>query len=172
MLRSFALRSIDAQEKQLGASLDYLRHIARTSLRLLLRFAKILKFADCRRALPVDAAHVASLVAARHEDCGGCVQIAVNLALAENMPREIIQAIVDVRPVDLPDDLSDVYHFAHGVAANTGADDELRERIRRRYGEEALIEMAMIIAAGRVFPTVKRALGYANRCAQIEISVT
>jgi alkylhydroperoxidase family enzyme len=171
MLQSLALRQIDAQEQKLGASLDYLRHMARTSLRLLWRFGKIFPFAMCRKALPVDAMHVAALTASHHEDCGGCVQIAVNVALADNLSREIIQAVLDTNPQLLTDDLSDVYHFTHAVVTRTGAEEPLRERLVRRYGDEALIELAMIIAAARVFPTVKRAMGYATSCSRVKVTV-
>jgi hypothetical protein len=45
----------------------------------------------------------------------------------------------------------------------------LRESLRARLGEEALIELSFAIAAARVFPTVKRGLGYATSCALVEL---
>src|SRR5260370_41116536 len=47
----------------------------------------------------------------------------------------------------------------------------LRERIRLRYGDEGLIEMALAIATCRGFPTIKHALGYAVSCAAEEVRV-
>jgi hypothetical protein len=41
---------------------------------------------------------------------------------------------------------------------------DLRERIRARHGDEGLVELALAIAAARVIPTTKRALGYATSC--------
>ena len=50
-------------------------------------------------------------------------------------------------------------------------EEPLRQRILERYGEEALVELALGIAAARMFPVTKRALGYATSCALVEIQV-
>ena len=47
----------------------------------------------------------------------------------------------------------------------------MRERVRERYGEEGLVELALGIAAARVFPVVKRALGYATSCALVKVKI-
>src|SRR5437773_11056238 len=80
VLRWLIDKKLTAAEKNLGGSLDYVRHIARVSLPAFFKFAKIMPLAAYRRALPAAPYHVACLVATRHEDCGTCVQIGVNLA--------------------------------------------------------------------------------------------
>ena len=45
-----------------------------------LAFVKLMPLAKYRRKLPAGPYHVARIVAARHEDCGPCVQIEVDLA--------------------------------------------------------------------------------------------
>ncbi len=168
MIRRIILRQIDVQEKYLGESLDYARHILRTSLRAFLKFAKIMPFAAYRRKLPADAAHIAHLVAARDEDCGTCVQIAINIAAQEGMKHAWIQAALDERPDDLPAELAEVYRFTEAVVTKSGQEEELREAIRERYGEEALIELALAISGSRVYPMVKRVLGYAKSCSVVK----
>ncbi|HEX8181090.1 MAG TPA: hypothetical protein VF525_16200, partial [Pyrinomonadaceae bacterium] len=123
-----------------------------------------------RRRLPAAPYHVARLVATRHEDCGACVQIEVNLARKSHVPVAVLRAVLNDRADELPPDLADVYHFARAVVA---AEDqpELRERLRAHYGAEAFVELALGIAAARVFPTTKRALGYATSCALVEVQV-
>lgn len=171
MLRAIILNRVNSFERQLGESLDYIRFIVRTSLRAFFAFSKIMKFAAYRRVLPVDAAGVAHIVASRDEDCGTCVQISINVARHEGVPVEHIQAVMD-RDVDsLPEALADVYRFTEAVVEHTGAEDELRERIRGRYGDEGLIELAMAIAGARVFPVTKRVLGYAKSCSLVELHV-
>jgi alkylhydroperoxidase family enzyme len=172
MLRQLILRQLDAEERKLGGvSIDYLRHVACTSLRAFFKFALFTPLAAHRRALPADAYHVARLVATRHEDCGTCVQIEVNLALRHGVAPVILRAAVDRRPDELPAPLADVYRFAEAVVEAGGAEGEWRERVRAHYGEEALVEMALGIAAARVFPTTKRALGYATSCALVRVEV-
>ncbi|HEV2881142.1 MAG TPA: hypothetical protein VGX24_07675 [Pyrinomonadaceae bacterium] len=172
MLRQLILRQLDAQECKLGGvSIDYLRHVARTSLPAFFKFALFTPLAAHRRALPADAYHVARIVATQHEDCGTCVQIEVNLARRDGVAPEVLRAAVKRRPEELPAALADVYRFAQAVVEADGAEGEWRERVREQYGEEALVEMALGIAAARVFPTTKRALGYATSCALVNVEV-
>ncbi|MGH9900733.1 MAG: hypothetical protein ACRD68_02730, partial [Pyrinomonadaceae bacterium] len=127
--------------------------------------------ASHRRRLPAAAYRVARIVATRDEDCGTCVQIEVNLARKDGVPVEIIRAVLKGCPDDLPPELGDVYRFATAVVEASGEEEELRQRVRGRYGEEGLVELALGIAAARVFPVTKRALGYAKSCALVDVRV-
>jgi alkylhydroperoxidase family enzyme len=171
MLRRFILGRIAAAEKELGASLEYCRYIVRVSLRASFKFAKFLSVDEYRRVLPPGPCYVARIVAVRDEDCGSCVQIAVNQAKKAGMPAEVLHAVLDGRPQDLNEELSDAYRFAEAVVTQNGEEDALRERIRLKYGDEGLIEMALAIASCRVFPITKRALGYAVSCSAVAVRV-
>lgn len=171
MLRRLIETRISAAERSLGVPADYLRHILRVSLRSFFKFVKIMPLAEYRRALASEPYHVARLVATRDEDCGTCLQIEVNLAKKDGVSPAVLQAVLDSRPDDLPRELADVYHFTQHVVTASGGEDELRERIRRRYGEEALVELAMAMAVCRVFPITKRALGYAKSCSKVTVQV-
>src|SRR3954467_14989 len=164
MLRRLILGRIAAAEKTLGVPLDYCQYIARTSLRAFFKFAKFLAVDEYRRVLPAAPCYVARIVAVRHDDCGTCVQIAVNQAKKAGVSPEILRAVLDGNLDDLPEDLRDVYRFTDAIVRNTGPESPLRERIRQRYGDEALIELALAIASCRTFPTIKRTLGYAVSC--------
>lgn len=171
MLRFLILRKLAKEEKKLGASMDYVRHIVRVSLRAFFKFIKVLPLSEYRRKLPADAHYVARLVAARDEDCGSCMQIEVNLAKRDGVAVSILRSVVDQKPEDLPDDLNNVYRFAKGVVEANGEEDVLREDIERQYGEEGLVEMSLAMAACRVFPIVKRGLGYAKSCELVELKL-
>jgi alkylhydroperoxidase family enzyme len=164
MIRWLINKRLDSAERQLGESIDYARHILRVSLRAFLRYARFLSVAGYRRALPRNVMHVAQLVAVRDEDCGNCVQIGLNVARADGVPVDQLQAVLDQRPDALPPELADAYRFAEAVVTANGRDAEYRERIRARYGEEALVEFALAMASCRTFPVVKRALGYSTSC--------
>ena len=171
MIRNLILSKLDSVEKDLGDSIEYIRHVLRTSYRLFFKFAKFLSFAQHRKVCPVGPYHVACIVAVREGDCGPCVQIALNMARKDGVPAEQLQAVIDRRVDDLPEDLADAYRFAEAVCTSSGDEDYLRDRIREGSGEEALIEMAYGIAAAGVFPTVKRALGYATSCSRVALHV-
>lgn len=171
MLQTLLMKKLDSVERELGASVDYLRHILRISRRAFFAFARFIPLARYRHVLPPDPCHVARLVATRDEDCGSCVQIAVNLARKDGMSADLIAAVLERRPEDLPGPLADVYRFTEAVVEATGQDEAYRDRLRARYGEEGLVELAFAMATCRVFPITKRALGYAASCAQVEIRV-
>jgi alkylhydroperoxidase family enzyme len=171
MLRAVINSRLDVLEKQLGESIEYTRHILRTSLRLFFKFLKFTSFAQHRKACPAEPYFVAATVAAREFDCGPCVQICVNQARQSGVPADVLQAVLDRRVDDLPEELADAYRFAEAVVTASGDEDYLRERLRERYGEEGLIELAYGIAAAGVFPTVKRALGYAQSCSRVALHV-
>jgi alkylhydroperoxidase family enzyme len=165
MLRSFILKQIDAQERQVGGSMDYVRHILRTSLPSFFKFSMLMPLTQHREKLPASAYHVACIVAA--QDCVSSVQIQVNLAQQNWVSAGIVQAALTDRPEDLPLQLAIVYRFTKAVVEN-GDTHQLREQIRKLYGEEALVELALAIASSHIFPITKRALGFATSCDRIK----
>jgi alkylhydroperoxidase family enzyme len=170
LVQRFIFAWIDSFEKQTGVSADYCRWMANVSPRAFMKFGKLGKLAQYRRALPADASAVAHLVAARSEDCGPCVQISINLSLRGGVSKDILRAVLDRQPDRLPPTLADVYHFAESVV--TGVEDEtLRQRVRNHYGDEALIEMGLALAVARTFPVVKRTIGYAKSCSLMKIEI-
>jgi alkylhydroperoxidase family enzyme len=171
MLRRLILSRIAAGERELGVPLEYCRFIVRVSLRAFFKFMKFLSVDEYRRVLPPGPFYVARIVAVRHEDCGTCVQIAVNQAKKAGVPAEHLRAVLDGKLDGLPEQLTDAYRFAEAVVTANGDADAWRERIRRSYGDEGLIEMALAIASCRVFPITKRALGYAVSCSAVAIQV-
>lgn len=170
MFSWFIDRQITKAERDLGVSLDYARWIARVSLPATLRMAKFTKLLNKHRG-PTRAVHVASIVGAMADDCGSCVQIGVNLARKAGVPRELLEAVVRRNPDGLPDDLADLYHFADATTQNGPQLDEYRERVRGHYGDEGLVEIALAVAMHRVFPTLKRGLGFAKSCSLVPVEV-
>jgi alkylhydroperoxidase family enzyme len=171
LIKRLLMKRMEAAERDLGAPAEYLKHILRVSLPAFLRFAAFTPLAAYRRKLPAAPCHVARIVATRSEDCGTCVQISVNLARKDGVSPEILRAVLDRKPEDLPEELAEVYRFTEAVLEKNGHDGPLRERLRERYDEEGLVELALAIASCRVFPATKRALGYAVSCERVEVQV-
>jgi alkylhydroperoxidase family enzyme len=171
MLKFLARQRIRGYERRLGEPLDYLRHILAASFGAFRAFARAAKVAGYRKHLPAAPHHVARIVAVRHEDCGPCVQTVVNLAKADGVPDDVLRAALDRRVNDLPESLRDVYRFTEAVVELSGEEEPYRERLRQVFGEAALCELALAIATCRLFPTVKRALGYATSCSLVKAEV-
>jgi hypothetical protein len=170
MLRWLIRRKLDSEEKRLGASVDYLRHIVDVSPAAFLRLASILPLANSRKTLPKEPWFVAQLVTLQHEDCGSCLQIGVNLARQAGVESSVIRAVLDGDEHQLPNDLADVARFTKSILTASD-EDALRETLRERYGERGLIELAYAIAGSRIPPTVKRTLGYAKSCSLVPVAV-
>jgi alkylhydroperoxidase family enzyme len=168
----FVVRSkIRSSEKRLGVSMDYLRHMYEHAPDAFWKFNKMMPAVQYRQKLPPAPYHVARLVATRHEDCGPCVQIVVNLAKEDGVEPPILKAALAGRVAELPESLQDVYRFAEAVVTASGEDEQYRERLRKVFGEEALVELALAIATARLFPTLKRALGHAQSCSVVKVEV-
>src|SRR5712691_1390482 len=111
MVRHLMLKRLDSAERSLGVSLDYLRHIVRTSLTAFIKFALFTSLAQHRSKLPAAPYRVARIVATRDEDCSTCVQIEVNFDRKDGVPADVIRAALNNRPQDLTPELADVYRF-------------------------------------------------------------
>ena len=170
MFRWLIRRKLDAEEKKLGASMDYLRHIADVSPTAFLRFASILPFANSRKSLSKEAWFAAQLITLRYEDCGPCLQISVNQAKQAGLDKAFIDGVLRGDLERLPEDIARVCEFATKIAS--GDDDEItRNLLRKQYGDRAMIEIAFAIASSRIPPTVKRVLGYAESCSVVPLDI-
>jgi len=168
MLKTLVHRQIHRQEQDYEMSLAYLHHIAETSLSAIAAFALFMPMARYRRVVPAAAFHVAALVAVRAQDCGTCVQIGVNMARDEDVAAEVVRAVLQDRPDQLPAALAEVYRYARAVVQQQD-DAALREQLRDRYGDAGLIDLAYALASAQVFPVVKRALGYGTACVRVDL---
>ncbi len=173
MIQAIVNRQISKAERNFGVSLEYSRYVAGVSLSAFWRIFRFTKLLHGRHPAALrDALHVSSIVSAMGDDCGSCVQIGVRLARQAGVERDVVEAVVHREPERLPADLRDVYHFADAVMANREQEQAaLRKRVRRRYGDRGLVEIGLAIAMHRVFPTLKRALGYATACARVTVEV-
>ena len=171
MLRSLIVKRIEQEERRVGAPLAYVRHILQTSLTAFRKYVLFVPMSRHRQRLPADVFHTARLVATQREDCGTCLQIVVNLARRDGLPPSLIDGVLSANLDSLPDRLREVYRFTVAVLDATYDEGELRERLRARYGDEGLVELAFDIATARVFPIVKRTLGYAVSCAKTPLEM-
>ena len=171
MLRRLAEPGLRNAERTLGAPLDYLRHIADVAPSAFVKFSLFTPLSRHRKALLPAPYHVARITAVRHEDCGTCVQMEVNLARQAGVAPEVLRAAALGSPDELPGDLHEVAAFALAVVTASEETEVLRAPLLDRYGEAGIIELALGIATCRVFPATKRALGYATACHLVQIDV-
>jgi alkylhydroperoxidase/carboxymuconolactone decarboxylase family protein YurZ len=158
-------------ERKMGGTNDALHFLIDTSVGAFVDMLLFARMATRRRSLPKEAYHLARIVATQAADCGSCLQATVNIALRDGVRPEWLRAVVDRRPEALSAELKDVYEFVDHILRNTYQEDELRQVLRRRYGDRALVDLAFAVAAAKVSPYTKRVLGFGKSCSQVQVEV-
>ena len=163
-------RLIDGAERKFGQKLDYLRDMASASPAAFYKFAFFLAFAKHRKAAPLEASYLAAIGALLSEDCGPCLQIAVNQALAEGVNPTVISSAV-AGGASLDADRKLYLDFGRAVSANVAEAEDLRLKLAEKLSPAAMVDLAIAIASARVFPALKRGLGHAKSCSLVQIRV-
>lgn len=118
-----------------------------------------------------DVLYVVKLATIKNEDCGACLQLTVDMAIEAGVDKKIIHEIVFNEGEELVSDLKDVYDFTLAVANNYTPDAILYDTLNKRYSKALMVEIALVLASMKVFPTVKRVLNVFQSCSSIQIKV-
>lgn len=165
----FARRAIALQERMTGESAEHMRDIHAGSPAVFWRLTLATALYNHQKALPCDISSVAAIAALRSEDCGPCVQIAVNMALRQGVSPAILRIAATGAITELGEDARLAYDFSYAVATSDPRAEDLRLRIEQHWGKAGLAEFALIIATVRTYPALKRAMGYARTCQRVTI---
>ena len=168
-LRGILHNRINAFEREFNYDASYLHQMAEASPRAAIRFNGIQGMAKHREDVPVDAWYAASLVAARQEDCGPCIQLVTDMALSEGVDATQLAAVVSDSPARMNDDVALAYRFARASLAHDAEAMPLRDIVVERWGQPGMVSLAMTIASSRVFPTLKYAMGHGHTCTRVMI---
>lgn len=167
-MNPFVERAIARQEAALGASLDYLRTLGETSTAAVVKMGAFAPLAEHRKAAAPDVWHLARLAATQVQDCGTCVQIVVNQALSDGVPRPLLRAALEAGALEDGQRLA--MAFGRAVASREGA-LEAGDAVRDWFGEDVRVELALAVATCQLFPILKRGLGQDLACALVTVEV-
>lgn len=168
MIRSIGHRIIDRFGDRYDYDATYMHEILDVSIAAFFKLAMAQAMSTHREGLPLTALFAARITAVRFEDCGPCAQLVVNMALEAGVAAATVRAIV-ARDFDaMGEDAALGVAFADAVLAHAST-DALRARALATYGERGLVTLAYAIAATRIYPTMKRVLGYAHTCEQLRV---
>lgn len=172
MIEEILETDIVATERRLGVALPYMREIARVAPDLLDRLTQITNVAQYAEHAPRDIRHLAALGATTAQDCGACVQIGVNLALADGVEPELLRtALSSDEAAPLTEEQADAFEFGRAVAVQSPDTDVLRQRLRERHGDAAVVSLSWAIAVAQFYPILKRAMGFAQTCSAYGVTV-
>ncbi|ABS63341.1 conserved hypothetical protein [Parvibaculum lavamentivorans DS-1] len=169
MLKAFIERLIRQQEIATGESADFMRDIYGAAPGGFWRFVLFVPMSRFRPTLPLDAYCAVRIAAVHAEDCGPCLQTVINLLLAAGATPQVLRAAVAGDLAAMDERTRTAFEFARAIAARDIHADDLRPVIERWWGKAGITEIALAVASTRVFPTVKRAMGYAQSCQRVVI---
>ena len=169
MIGFLANRLISMMEKRLNSDMGYMRALNAASPRGFDRFLKATALARHCETVPVLASHAARLTAMVFEDCGPCVKIAVDQARAAGMADTVIQALLAANLAGMPEDIALAHGFAGSILTRSAELDEARQKVRARWGEAGVVDLTMATQGSRLYPMIKRGLGFAQSCQQVRV---
>jgi len=170
MNKEEALKGIDAFEKRYNYNSDFIRDMLHHSDGGFAVYSGFHPMAVYRDAMPVEEYYVAKIATMQTEDCGECLQLNVDFARESGVSPELIRSAL-AGGSGLPSDLKAVYDYAVSVAAHSEIPEESVKELEHRYGMTFMVELALCIASAKVFPTIKRTLGYAKSCRLVTVEV-
>jgi alkylhydroperoxidase family enzyme len=154
---------LSIMRKVAGKAEPYLDDLDRAAGFATEKFQHAMLLSGHRYHAPAPLLHMARLGSTRVEDCGPCVEIVRQFALADGLDPDRIQNALMGRP----DCDEDALAYDFGMAVSSGdvaAAAELGDRIEALYGRKVRTELALGAASGRLFPAIKRGLGLASAC--------
>ena len=168
MLKWILHRVLDRAFARFQYDATYVHDVLDTSTSGLLKFLMAQPMNLHRQGITHEAWHAAKIATIRHEDCGPCAQLVVDMALQDGVASSVVRAIVARDFELLPPDAELGLRFAEAVAGHEST-DPWREETLRRFGHDGLVSLAFAMAQTRTYPTMKRVLGYAHVCERLRV---
>ncbi len=168
MIRPLLHSIVRRFEKRYGYDATYMHEIADTSVGAFMKLGLAQAMNAHREGVSLDALFAARITSVRFEDCGPCAQLVVNMALEAGVKPAMVRAIVARDSERLSSDAVLGMRLADAVLAHEST-DAAREEVLARFGEKGLVTLAYSIAATRIYPTMKRALGHAHTCERLSV---
>lgn len=168
MTKEQRLQGMDAFSQRYRYDMNYLKEFLHSSPEGYEKFANFQPLSSHREFLPLDIYWVSKLAAMQVADCGSCLQLTVRKALEAGIDKPLVEACLQGGS-RLPEALKDIFDFATAVASYRAIDPLLEERISAQLDKPQRIELGVSVATASVYPTIKRAMGYAQSCSLVEI---
>jgi hypothetical protein len=169
MLKWFLRRWIDKFERTWNYDASYMREVLEADPRALMVFSKVQGLSHYRKDVPLAVYCAAGIVSTMAEDCGPCTQLGIEMAQREGVDPAILRAIVARDLAAMPYEVALAFRFAEASLQHAPEADDLREEVVRRFGKRGLVSLSFALVAGRIFPTLKYALGAGHACTRLTI---
>ena len=169
MLNWLLHRRITAFEKAFDYDMGYVHEMLETSRPAFWRFHRFTGMSRHAEAVPAAALFAAKLATTLREDCGPCTQLVATMAERAGVAPGVLRAVLEGDTSRMGTDAELAYRFAQATLAHDPEADVLRDRVVARWGRKAVLTLALAIAASRVYPTLKYALGHGKTCVRVRV---
>ncbi|AAK25229.1 hypothetical protein [Caulobacter vibrioides] len=167
MILATMLRRFERRYDYDGA---YMHDLLAASPKAFWALQSVRTLASYREGAPPVALAAAGLAATLSEDCGPCVQIGVRIAEENQAPSDVLRAVLAGDIAGMGADAALAYQFAKAsLDKDLDRADALRDAVLARWGPQGLSAIALAIAASRVYPTVKYAMGHGKTCSRVQV---
>lgn len=169
MMKALLKRGIRAFERRYAYDASYMTHVVDSSTAAGLRLSFLPMISQYRgpaSATPIWAG--AALASTLDGDCGPCAQLIVDMAVEADVEAHDLSLCL-TGDAQQAGDVGLGFRFAQAAIAGGLEIDTLREAIAAKHGEAAVIAASFAAASGRVYPVMKRGLGYAQACHQLQV---
>ena len=163
-------RLLDRFEQRYDYDVAYMREMLRVAPRALDKFSKLTPASAHREVTPPEAFYAVKLVAALSADCGPCTQLAADMAAEGGVADAQIAAVLAGDRESMSSEAATGYRFAAALAFAPEHLESARDEVRRRWGAAGVVELSMCFAVGRVFPTLKTAMGFGDACRVVRVA--
>lgn len=169
MLKWLMRRRVDGFGRRYDYDVSYMKEILDRDAVAFLQFSQVAALSARSGPVPPSAWLAAKLAATLSEDCGPCTQLVTKMADEAGVPAPIVRAIIEGDEAGMDDEARLGWRFARASLAHDPEADRWREEIRARWGEAAVVSLALGIATSRMFPTIKYAMGHGRSCQRVRV---
>lgn len=169
MLKWLIRRRLAAFEKKYGYDAGYMHELMDADFTAFRHFARAIGGGQYKGVLPRDAWYAAKLATMQHDDCGPCAQLSIDMALEAGVSVAGLQAAARRDPEAMPADMALAWRFADATLRHDPETDALREQALARWGDKAVAALALAVTLGRLYPTLKYAMGHGKTCQRLTV---
>lgn len=169
MIRALLKASIKRFGSRYNYDTRYMLYVADTSTSAALRLSALplySQFSGPKAAQNVWAG--AMLGSTLDGDCGPCVQLVVDMALDADVPSNQLALCLEGKAEEAGD-VGLGFRFSQAAIADLPELEELRADIETRFGALAVAAASFAASSGRVYPVLKRGLGFGATCSRVNI---
>lgn len=169
MIQTILRSSIRRFAKKYNYDADFMVHVVDASTIAGLRLSALPVYGGFRGPkVSQDVWNGALLGSTQEGDCGPCVQVIVDMALEVGTPAGQLASCLRGES-HAAGDVGLGYQFARAAIAGGPDLEDLRDQIDQRFGVTAVIAASIAASYGRVYPVLKRGLGFGQTCTSIVI---